>query len=492
MKARVLLGSLVLLLAGCLGFGDDRPDYDGIETDANLAAAPLLNQEHEGVPDGHFKAALHAGAFNLESAAYHNGFDDSGDADAIPAGGYYTELAVTPRYAYLARASADGGYGGFVILSLLKDADGVPHPAKVGEFAGMTGADIEISDDEKLAFFATQRNTVEQIAGGLSVQQDPMALLPRGIAVVNIADKTNPTLAGFFPVPYNGPHTVTYFRHDNGNEYVIATTYDLASSSVPSSSVPPLPVPFTTNPATQRVLVLQVQRNPQGPGAALTPVSEFQILESGSNGKVFFPHDTVVEKRDNRTLLYVAYWDKGVQILDFTDPAAVPLPVVGSFTEFSPSSLTAIHRTGPFGELIDGFHVTVAEPEIVSAPDETGYITFLDTTTPERIEKLGDWTLPPGSAGVLGVQDLNFSPHNFDTWDGKVALAHNHAGLWVIDVSDEENLKDPKTVGFYMDVPERQDMTREQPRFWGVFEQDGYLYAADEGTGLHVLRYTGP
>ncbi|HET6398164.1 MAG TPA: hypothetical protein VFH47_01255, partial [Candidatus Thermoplasmatota archaeon] len=227
----------------------------------------------------------------------------------------------------------------------------------------------------------------------------------------------------------------------------------------------------------------------------LVPVNQFQITQRAPEGMVYFPHDTYVEgptAARNQTLLYVSYWDKGLRIVDFSDPAKAPLPELQGFTEFGPSSLNAIHFARPFDEPIAGLHVTVTEPEVVAA-DETGQITFLDTTDLSRPpQKLGHWKLPPGHSGDLFVSNLDFSPHNFDVWDGKVALAHYHAGLWVIDVSDEDNLRSPRSVAFTMEVKERQDNTRMQPWFWGVLEHDGLLYASDEGTGLYVYRYTGP
>ncbi|HLF16724.1 MAG TPA: hypothetical protein VI796_04750 [Candidatus Thermoplasmatota archaeon] len=484
MRRMGLLAIPLLVLAGC--FGGSRPDYEGIQGDAVEAALPLLAQDH-GSDDGHLEAALHNGSFNLEEVGYHNGVDESGDPDAIPPAGYYTELVVKGDYAYLARMSADGSYGGFVIL----DVRDVAHPIKIGEYRGQGLNDIEVNDDQTLAFLATQRGTIEQIAGGLAATQDPTSVLSRGIVVVDISDKTNPTLAGFLPMPYNGPHTLTYVNHPDGNQYLVACTYDLTRNTIPSSTAPSPIADYTVVPLTQRLFVYQIAANPVpgAPGAGLVLVNSFAIIEPAPAGRLFLPHDAAVEVRGNETLLHVAYFDKGVHILDFSTPAQPPLMELGTgYTEFAPSKLNAIHQVRPFAAPIDGHHVLAAEPEVISATDETGYITFLDTADPAHITKLGHWTLP----GDLGVQGLEFSPHNLDTFDGKVALAHNHAGLWIIDVSDGRNLAEPKTVGWFMATPERESPVKMQPYFWGVFEENGYLFASDEATGLHILRYTGP
>lgn len=486
--------AVILLLAGCLSFGDERPDFDAVDTEVETQAASFLALTHDA-EDGHRDARLHQGALNLELVGYHNGMPGDGqDPNAITPGGAYNEFVVTPEYAYLARQSADGTFGGFTILSH-KDANNPGALAYVGEFDALGGADLEVNDDETLAFFAAQRNEPGQILGSLQDTQSPTSAPPRGIYVVDIADKKAPTLESFTPLPANGPHTLTYHRHANGNEYVIACTYDLITD-------PGTGALLGTVPVTQRVIVYQVQRAPETPlpvgdavPASLTPVSQFTLTDSPPAGKLYFPHDTRVQVHPTygggqTSLLYVAYWDKGVRILDFNDPAAPA--EIGFFTEFGPSAYNNIHLAQPFDQAIDGLHVTVAEPEIPAAPDETGQVTFLDTTDPQRPRQLGAWTLPPGSQGALAVTGFDFSPHNFDLWDGKMAIGHNHAGVWVVDVSDAENLAQPKSVAYYMPSKPRDNAPTLQPAVWGVFEQGGLLWASDASTGLYVLRYTGP
>src|SRR5687767_9077489 len=114
-------GCALLMLAGCLGLGGEGgPDYAAVEQAVDLAAAPVLLQSHDDEP-GHHDARLHQGAWNLELVGYHNGVDESADAQAIndasPAG-FYTEMAVTPDYAYLSRQSADGTFGGFSVVDV--------------------------------------------------------------------------------------------------------------------------------------------------------------------------------------------------------------------------------------------------------------------------------------------------------------------------------------------------------------------------------------
>lgn len=490
-RAVVALAAFVLV-AGC--FGKDRPDFAAVEAGVEASASPFLLQEH-GADGDHFSAALHNGSFNMELVGYHNGVDESGDADRIPGDGYYTELAVTADYAYLSRQSASGSYGGFAILDL---RDGPAHPRKVGEFKGLGSADIEVNEDESLAFLATQRNLPAQVAQSILGAQDPLAGLPRGIYVVNIEDKANPSLETFVPLPVNGPHTLTYYHHPNGNEYLIACTYDLLTD-------PGTGALLGTIPVTQRVLVYEIVVRPDLPDplpsvtdnlpATLVPVSQYSIVEQAPAGRLFLPHDTRVAVHPtydggSTVLLSIAYWDKGLRLLDFTDPAS--LAEIGSTTDFAPSALNNLHLAQAFDHPIAGRHVTVTQPEIPQADGETGQLTFFDTTDPTSPAKLGHWTLPPGDQGQLGITGFDFSPHNFDLWDGKVAVGHFHAGVWVVDVHNERNLESPRSVGYYMPHVPRAGSPTHQPNVWGVFEVDGLLYAVDEGTGLYILRYTGP
>jgi hypothetical protein len=485
-RAPLLAAFLAILVlgSGCLSRGDDRPDFKGIQEEAEQLAAPILVQEH-GAADGHRNAALHAGAFNVRLLGYSNGIDSSGDPDSIPALGTYSELALAQDYAYQARNSVDGSFGGFVVY----DIRNASRPFPIGEFDAQGGSDLEVNDRQTLAFLSTQRNTGDQVLGAIGQTMDPTAGLPRGISIVDISDKTHPVLEAFVPLPVNGPHTVTYHHHQgDGNEYLIVCTYDLLTDPGTGALLGVIPL-------TQRVLVYQVVENPApvGPAAGLVLVSQFQITDRAPAGQLFFPHDTRVQEWGNATYLYVAYWDKGLRILDFSSPMTTPvLPEVGGHTEFSPSALNALHLAQPFDELIDGRHVTVTEPEIVTAPDETGQLTFLDTTNPGDIEKLGHWTLPPGESGQLGVVGLDFSPHNFDLWDGKVAIGHYHAGVWIIDVGDEKNLQDPKTVGWYMPAKPRTASPTNQPNVWGAYVQGDLIYVTDQATGLYILEYTGP
>ncbi len=460
-RAAFLLAGVVL--AGCLA---GPPDLETLSLEVEAAALELLVQDHDHFGPGH------GGSRNVELVGYHNGVDDSADPNAVATGVWYTELAVHGDLVFMVRS---GAAGGFSIINVANPGS----PRFVGSYEALPGADIEVSDDGRWAFFASQRNMPAEMAAALGAAH-PGAVAARGISVVDLADPHNPGLAAFLPLPINGPHTITYHRHSDGRAYLLACTYDLVTGADGSVT--------GTVPVTQRVLVLRVEeQDVTGIPVALNPVATYQLLESAPAGRLYMPHDTSVQFHPGtgQTLVYVAYWDKGVRILDWSDSAE--LRDVGAWNDFGPSSRGNIHLARPFDRPVAGRHVTVAEPEIIAA-EETGYVAFLDTSDPAEPSTLGRWTLP----GELIVQAFEFSPHNFDTWDGRVALAHNHAGLWVLGVGTAADLAEPKSLGFYLPDMPRVDSPRPQPYFWGVVERDGLLYAVDEATGLHVLRYTGP
>ncbi|MEK6986169.1 MAG: hypothetical protein AABX89_07290 [Candidatus Thermoplasmatota archaeon] len=483
-----------LMVAGCLNSGPTRPDFEQVEQDLTTVALPLLELDH-GDDAGHRSAALHAGRFNLELVGYSNGLNRDGP-NALPPLGQYTEIAVgTNGYVYLSGFSPDGSFGGLSII----DVQNASAPKAVGRYDGLPAVDVEVDPDGRFAYLATQR-TAEHSVRVLQDTQDPFAALPRGIVVLDVEDKTAPTFVNFLPLPVNGPHTLTHVRHPNGNDYLLVCTYDLLTDPVTGALAGVVPV-------TQRLIVYLIAELPApAPALQLLPVAQFQLLQSSSSGgPLVFPHDARVStdlSDPSRVLLTLAYWDEGVRILDFTNPPEPTIPPtnqaqspmlkeIGSFKNFAPSRYNNIHLAMPFEERIAGRSITVAQPEIPGAPEETGQVSILDSTNPASPTLLGSWTLNSINP-ELAITGFDFSPHNFDLWDGKIALGHFHAGVWVLDVSDEANLREPKPVAFYMPAIPRANSPVAQPNVWGVVEQGGLLYVVDEATGLHILRYTGP
>jgi hypothetical protein len=466
-----LLALALLLAAGCLSASTPpAPPPLDVDRAALLPVGAPIVQDHD-----HADPALHVGSANIAAVGYHSGYGD-GTAAALPEGQGFSEMAVwegerdgaNRTLAFVGRRG--GPDGGFVVI----DATDPTAMQRLGAFPGLGNYDIEISADGAFAFSTTQ---------WLPTEQDPAQLEPaedqRGVYIVDLADLASPALAGFFPVPTRGAHTLSHFAMADGRELVILNTYDF----VPDPSLR-VPIPgLGGNPVAHRVLITQFVR---APSPHLELLSVFQKTEEvAPQGKAYFPHDTFVQVHPvtGALILYVAYWDLGAYLVDISDPT-MPREL-SRLTDFSPSKHASIHLARPAPALIDGVHVTITEPEL-GATDETGQLTLYDTTDPAAPKRLGYWTLP----GDLAITEgLIFSPHNFDIANGRVYLAHYHAGVWVIDVHNASLLQRPEEIGYYQTAIPRPSFAGYATNFWSAFYHDGLIYASDISAGLQVLRF---
>lgn len=448
MRAALLV--TVLVLAGCAAEDPRVPPGEAAPL-APVAGEPVV-QEHD-----HTDPSLHANATNLRLVAHVKPW---GDGSAY-GNGTVNELAVNGNFVYVSRSNPEGG---FAIVDLADPRA----PVVVGDFRSEGGGDVEVTSDGAYALLSTQRTLP-----GQQSTDNPTARTPRGVYVVDVADKSRPTLSSFFPLPTNGPHTMHYARVSPQLELVLLQTYDLVGTLAPGTLDAALPV-------TQRVHVTQLVRTEQG--ARLEPLGTYSVNELPQEGRLIFPHDTFVERhpRTGQLLMYVAYWDAGLRIVDITDPR---MPVeTAAFDDFAPSGLVQLHDARVFPAPLAGMHVTAVGPEIVTAP-EAGQVTFLDTSDPAAPRKLGWWSIP----GNLTVDTpFVFSPHVFDTdAQGRLVIGHNHGGVWLVDASDPANAT---SVGHYMPHEEREGEWGARPNVWGARFYRGYIVATDGPTGLYVLE----
>lgn len=453
----------VPLLAGCLhGTVPTAGPKDA------LALVPVpafpLEQDHD-----HANALDHAAEANMIHVAFNSGYGD-GTTAAIPPKEGFSELFVRDGLAFLGRRGGDDG--GFIIFNVQDPS----RPVRLSVFQGYADYDMESTYDNRYVFYVSQYFPTQQTA-----RVPPMGGgdVPRSIHVVDIRDPTKPTEASLFPAPTRGAHTVTYYRTDGGRELVAVSTYDF----LPDPSLG-LPAPDEgINPASQRVELFDFVRDP---APHLVPLSVFQKIEPTVPNE-FFPHDVAIEKHPitHQLIMYVAYWNLGGYLVDITDPTDPK--ELSHLTDFSPSKLLNIHLVAPHEGLIDGRHVTIAEPEIGPA-DETGQYTLFDTTDPTHPVRLGYWTLPGGMKNTKGLQ---FSPHNFDAEGGRITLAHYHAGVWILDIHDRAHLDRPAALAFTQPNEPRKGYAGDAPNVWTALYDKGYVYASDMTSGLYVYRYTG-
>jgi hypothetical protein len=206
--------------------------------------------------------------------------------------------------------------------------------------------------------------------------------------------------------------------------------------------------------------------------------------------ELVFPHDSFIEKHPitGKTLLYAAYWDAGLIILDISNPASPQF--VSEYNDPAPSRYNSYHDVKVSKELIAGRHITVTGPELELAVGESGVFRIFDTTDPSNPIQLSAWGLP-GVDGFGG--GFQFSPHVFQIMHGRIYLAHNHGGIWVLDISNETLLHAPQAAGYYFPHGDEHnpDTWANSASVWGVYLNGGYMYATEGTQGVHVLRWIG-
>jgi len=473
------LCALALLASGCLSSSGPT----AVSPNAALPKLPVVPgapivQDHD-----HADMSLHLDRFAMEPVALATGYDGP-----TPAGVFYTEEDFKDGWAYVCRGGGQPGIGplgaslgGFVIVNVSDPRNPLP----VGQQEGVPCSDIKVNDANDLVFYATQRNAWYDIVANPAAPQEK---LPRGVYLVNVADKAHPSVERFMPIPLNGVHTINYVN-TGSRELLLVQTYDWMPDS---GLVAGFPVPFPStgqvNPALQRSQIFEVTRAADGK-RDLQLLSVFSMHDVAPQGVNYFPHDVTVQKHPitGDWLAYYAYWDLGMVIVNINDPANPKL--VSVFDDTTPSAYVHLHQARPFPHLIDGKHITVTEPELPSAA-ESGQFTIVDTTDPAHPVKLGYWTLP-GNLVIPG--GFLFSPHNFNLANGRIYAANYHAGIWVVDVGSPEHLAHPEAVGFFQ--ADHRNRAAEDcgiaDSFWSAFYVDGYVYGTDGCAGLTILQFQG-
>lgn len=448
---RGVLILIAFLLAGCVTPGQDL----GAASVEPAIEQPAFAQEHD-----HADPTLHTHAQGLRLVGI-----DSLDADDVPRGDWLTsEVIVRGDYAYVA-------YIGAPWLVAIVDIRDATAPKVVGRWATTNawGMDIAVSDDGDWVYVAIypgavgtiydQRYAIEHLTA-------PSGPALPGVAVVDARDRSAPVLSSFLPMHSLGPHTLVYHRYPDGAERIFLQKADVQVGNA--------------------VEIVDVIATPAGP-RILRPMSVFSNEDPLST---MMPHDVDVQEHPitGQTLLYIAYtWD-GVVIVDVTDPAS-PKKVSQSGGGDTSDPEALVHDVHPYGKLVDGRHYTIATPEIPSG-DTSGTLRVYDTTDPTAPTFVGSWKMP---GDYVTDEPFQFSTHNFQYMpDGKVALAHGHAGVWLVDWLSTRGLA-PTGTAYYAAaqpdaVPPSWSPVSGTPWFWGTaIDERGVLWASDSMGGLLSL-----
>lgn len=472
---------LVAVLAGCTApVGKDvAPEASGPlpETGPDGAIDHVAVAFNIGTPvameHDHTDASLHRGAHNLEQVAW--------SPLGVELGGHgFANFVLLERDGRtLAFVAVDGDAdGGFAVADVTDPA----HIQVLGQYRapGSGFQEVRVTPDGRWAF-----QNVQEIPGAPSGMGGPLSACSACIHVVDLADLAAPRLSSVFPVELLGTHNMDVVEAD-GATYLFYVGQPLDSDNTPAGN---------------KVGVARLVVAPTGTDAALVPAGEFRhpaILDDGRS----FPHDVLVQRHpDGRLVGYVSHWDGGLVTFDATNPVA-PVPL-GVNREQEPSGALAIHWTVQEPRArADGRTIVWSAPEIGSLATDTGVVRAYDGSDPAALRQLGTWALP-GNLSIEG--QFLLSPHTVapDMDTGLVAVAHYHAGVWVLDGTDPAS---PRSLGYAFPVGAAAEPYA-GPIWWKKpnFDPDGFLpnvfqvrwhagllWVTERGTGLYAYRYTGP
>lgn len=470
MARRLLI--LVLLLAGCVG----APAPAGTVALDPEELAAIIGTPIEQLHD-HTDPAQHTGSYGLSFVAWEPLIPEELGTEG------FAGMRIVDDVAYI---GTDGAHAGFVMV----DVSDPREPKLLGQYATPGGASQEAvpSWDGNWVFLNLQRQPA-----ATDLLMDPTRGTGTGIQIVDVSDKANPRFESFFPVELIGTHVMMYFEWQ-GTPYLVYNGQP-QRQSLPTGS-------YYTPPPGNDVKIAEVVD--VAGTRTLRPVGTFRLPAAATamTSQGCFPHDQWVEEhpQTGQLLMYVAHWDCGAVTVDITDPANPALLDVDDVME--PSTRNRVHFFRPDPTARDGRTIAWSGPEIDISPGEPGYMRAYDVTDPADIKQIGWWRLP---GEVENDKPFLFSPHNFDFDGDLMALAHYHAGVWVLNVSDPEA---PHAVAFYLphgehdapyDGPEvwRKTPNFPEPYFPNVYEakwhrsaaeDKTYLLVTERGSGLYVLE----
>ncbi|HUR26007.1 MAG TPA: hypothetical protein VM327_08365 [Candidatus Thermoplasmatota archaeon] len=398
---------------------------------------------HGGDPTGHALASNHAHSHGIDLVGYNpltriqEGSDPLGHDASFIALDSWTDGA---GHYYVCVAHFQAGPGGGATIVDVTDPTEPVMLATV--LSGMQNSDCMFTDDGRFLLVAAYSGYTP----GLPLPPPAGDLAAQGVLVYDVSDKANPRFLHHDTVGVDGNAYHNVFTARIGDTNYVFQTY------------------------TGNILALDEETG------RLTLLSTLPVAD----------HDIWVGHHP-LTGNWIAITGAGpaMAIYDVEDPRA-PKPLA----EWTPSEekYTGWHRQWPLENDVDGHAIMlVAGEEGASAADPTWY-TALDFTDPTDIVELGHWSIP--------VPEGAATQHEFESWNGYVATANYHSGVWVLDIGSLARAQSPVTIGYYL--PHEDPVANggvappagpSTPNVWGtVFDDRGFIYAADRTSGLYVLR----
>ena len=456
---RAPLVAIALLLAGCVGVPDDA-------TTASVGALAARGAFVDPIVDEHDHASFADHALstpNMHLLGHTTMSDDGKPHSYIGEMDTFGDLTVVQ---VLGRGSTPG----FVVLDVSDPA--APAPIGRAEMPASYVVDVKWSPDGAYVFAASQQtpntNGPDPATGLLQGwgftqwdMSDPAApvaiaggLAPEGCHMLSVKD------LGGLTVFCISPGTVHVFREAGGGAWTQVNAFG----------------PGVGATGVQRVVGETL--------AASNPATSL-LLSAG-------PHDITIQEdplEPGRAIASVSYWDFGLRFYDVTDPTnVVQLGAWGG-------EGAEVYEGNVHGAMLYGHHgerLAIVGPELLG--DTVPALWILDVNDFASPKIVGEW-VPPGEHPTQG---LRLTTHQFQVLDGKIYLAYNHAGVWVIDIHPildgtyRDDPTRPEVLGYYLPHNEVELYDPEVaavPNTWDVNVKDGAILASDRYTGFYVIHY---
>lgn len=392
------------------------------------------------------------------------------------------QLQVIDDYAFVALTLA-----GFAILDVSDPAS----PQFVGVFdAGRSLLnDVEVTPDLRWAFVPSDRVVPPPPDPADFDPASQVPYPPPGIVIVDLSDLSAPREAGIYVSPESfGYHRLDLFEID-GSTYVFAATYSRA----------------TQHPAGCRMDILRFDEGPVVP--TLTKVGSYAStvpahamlctdLEAGSGGA----HDIFVtaDPLDGFPLAVVSMWDAGVHLLDVSNPTVPRL--LGYWDEMpwyngeqTPENLVTGNAHEAQVTAVDGRRIVVVSMERAWASAQ-GITWLVDFTDPAAAELVSQWQIP----GLHAHRDHDSDAYTMTThgpkiYDGRIWLAHHHAGLIVLNITTMDQVLAPEIEAWLLPPPVAEPVWfgiwLASPMVYDVVVRDRDVFITDITSGFRIAQW---
>ncbi len=445
---------VALVTAGCVTPEPELPDAgDGIDIVRSFIDPIVDDHDHANGAEHAFTTA------SMEEL----GFNVLGD-DGKPFS-YIGEIDYQGDHAYVA-VIGRGSVPGFVIV----DVSDATAPVVVGraEMPNAYVVDVKVDDAGEFVYAASQSSFTGSAIAGLDD-----ALGRSGVRVWDVRDKTAPKLVSSTPMQTGGCHMLSYWQH-GGKENLACVGDTIVFFNT-----------MTDATGAKRLV-------PAGQYAPQSAAGLDETLSSREAAPGPFPHDETFQfdPVTGAPILFVSYWDLGLRIVDVSDVAN---PVeIGTWT-----GAGATHYSGnvhsAMAAVVDGKRYIVVGPELLSAT-QIPSLYILDADDLSAPTLVAEWWAP----GDHASQGLLLTTHQFQLVDGRIYIALNHAGLWVLDLATilageyREDASRPEVLGYHLARHTEvvgADNTHPIPNTWDVVVRNGVIWATDRYTGLYALHY---